>query len=142
MISVWPWMTARSASGQSTIGRIASVAGAARRRMPTRHRCRASTRAFVKCVVPIITAAIAAGGVFERFRTSSIAPTMPLPTSAVVGDLWLASTLRPRNNTASVFVPPTSTPIRSTSDINSPQQPQVRRDSLGAPPAGVNAGGE
>ena len=52
----WPPSAARSSSGQSTIGGSAAVAGspsriAAGRRQPPR-----STTAFVKCVVPIITA--------------------------------------------------------------------------------------
>ena len=70
-----------------------------------------------------------------------MAPTTPLPTSGVVGDLWLASTVRPRSSTASVFVPPTSTPIRSTSDIK-PPKPKRADTASGLGGSRVNAGGE
>jgi hypothetical protein len=69
---------------------------------------------LVKWVVPIMTPAICEVAVPEVSRTWRRAVVMPLVTSSVVGVLILAMTVVPSMSTASVFVPPTSIPIRST----------------------------
>jgi hypothetical protein len=74
--------------------------------------CRRSTMALVKWVVPIMTEAIALVSVPDCLRTLLIAVVMPLVTSSVVGVFSFARTRRSSISTASVFVPPTSTPIR------------------------------
>ena len=79
--------------------------------MATGTRRRRSTMALVNWVVPIITPEIVSGATFDRASTPSIAATTPAPTSAVVGALMEALTVAPSISTASVFVPPTSTPI-------------------------------
>ena len=78
----------------------------------TGERCFRSTIAFVKCVVPIITDAISPVARPDWLRTLEIAVVMPLVTSSVVGVFSFAMTLRPSIKTASVLVPPTSTPTR------------------------------
>lgn len=67
----------------------------------------ASTSAFTKWVVPIITAEVSTA------PSAVIAAATPEVTSAVVGDLTAASTspLSP-SRAASVLVPPTSIPMR------------------------------
>jgi len=79
---------------------------------PTSTSRRRSTNALVNWVVPIMTDSIAPGAIPACASTSPTAATIPPPTSAVVGDLPAPTTAAPRRITASVFVPPTSTPIR------------------------------
>ena len=105
--------------------RIAAV-GSSRRR---------STTALVKCVVPIITAAISSVAVPELSSTWRNAVVMPRVTSSVVGVLILAMTSVPAMSTASVFVPPTSIPIRGL--IGSVPPCPVRPARLGSSPQTV-----
>src|SRR5258708_2588646 len=72
----------------------------------------ASTTAFVKWVVPIITAWICPGR--DRLSSTRVRRTLTTPdvTSAVVGVFTSAITFWPSMRTASVLVPPTSIPIR------------------------------
>ena len=70
----------------------------------------ASTTALVKWVVPIITPEISDGLKARRGCRPFSAAAIPEVTSAVVGVLNSASTSRPSIRTASVLVPPTSTP--------------------------------
>ena len=79
--------------------------------MATGTRRRRSTIALVNWVVPIITPVMASGAIADWAMTPSIAATTPAPTSAVVGALMEAATVAPSISTASVLVPPTSTPI-------------------------------
>ena len=103
----------RSLSGQSIIGGSDRVAEPQSRSVPTFSRCRPSTTAFRKCVVPIITPSTAAAGSPAASSTARIAAPTPEVTSAVVEDFTVASTSVPRRSAASVLVPPTSTPMRS-----------------------------
>ena len=104
-------MAAEISDGQSVNGMIPREDGKAIRMIPTGSKPRRSTNALVKCVVPIITFSISAGATPDDARTSLIASTMPSLTFSVVGDLWAANTAVPPMTTASVLVPPTSTPI-------------------------------
>ena len=106
-------MAARS-SGQSVSGGIAAVDGSASRITPTGSRPLRSSTAFVKCVVPIMTASMSRAGAARGASTAPIALTIPPVTSAVVGVLCEATTSPSTTTTASVFVPPTSTPILVT----------------------------
>ena len=63
-------------------------------------------------VVPIMTQRMAVVAVADVVRTDRMAATMAPLMSEVVGVLHLATTQGPSIKTASVFVPPTSTPIR------------------------------
>ena len=75
----------------------------------------------MKCVVPIITPATASVAVPELSRTCHRAVVIPPVTSSVVGVLILATTVKSSMRTASVFVPPTSIPIRSVIESCLPQ---------------------
>jgi hypothetical protein len=68
---------------------------------------------LVKCVVPIMIASSAPRAIGWASSTAPIAATIPPVTSALVGRLAVASTVRPFSSAASVFVPPTSIPIRT-----------------------------
>jgi hypothetical protein len=68
-------------------------------------------------VVPIITAVIAVGDVSAMASTRRRTALIPVLTSAVVGDLHAARITAPSINAASVFVPPTSMPIRMRPSI-------------------------
>ena len=99
------------------------LAGSASRTAAVSSRRRRSTTAFVKWVVPIITAVTWSGGQAPLASTCSSAETMPELTFAVVGVLCVATTDAPSISTASVFVPPTSTPMRIASPpIESPTE--------------------
>ena len=65
----------------------------------------------MKCVVPIMTASTLPTPTPLEASTAPIASTTPCVTSAVVGVLCEATTRPSTTTTASVFVPPTSTPI-------------------------------
>ena len=95
------------------MGGSASVAGSPSLITPVGASRRASTTAFVKCVVPIITACTRETAPAESSTSERIAAAIPAVTSGVVGVLASASTSRPSTRTASVFVPPTSTPMRT-----------------------------
>jgi hypothetical protein len=69
-------------------------------------------KALVKWVVPIMTASIASGVIAHSEISAVIASAMPELTSLLVGRFTAPSTFLPDRRTASVFVPPTSTPIR------------------------------
>ena len=103
---------AASSVGQSVKGGRPHAAGSARRTTPTGKSRLRSTKAFVKWVVPIITASMADTVVPESASTISSALTIPPMTSGVVGVLPVARTLIPSIRAASVLVPPTSIPIR------------------------------
>ena len=70
------------------------------------------TTALVKCVVPIITARTWAGSKARICCSASSASMIPLVTSLEVDFFTPANTCDPSIKTASVFVPPTSMPIR------------------------------
>ena len=108
----WLPSALRRLSGQSTMGGTDRVAGAPRRTAAVGAICRASTTAFVKWVVPIITARTVLGSVVEERSISRRADVMPEDTSDVVGVLQVLMTRRPSIRTASVLVPPTSIPSR------------------------------
>ena len=115
--------TSARSSGQSTKGGKAAVAGKPRRIAAVGSNRRRSTTALVKCVVPIITPATSAVVVPDVVKTCRSAVVMPLVTSSVVGVLILATTAVPSINTASVFVPPTSIPMRNVMRaVPSPQR--------------------
>ena len=69
-------------------------------------------KALVKWVVPIITALISPGFTSHSEISAPIASEMPELTSPLVGRLTAPRTFLPESRTASVFVPPTSTPMR------------------------------
>ena len=74
-------------------------------------RSRRCTTALVKWVVPIMTTSIASGFRPDAASTDLSAATTPDITSGVVTALTPARTFAPSMTTASVLVPPTSTPI-------------------------------
>ena len=106
-----PKTAVRRRSGQAEKGGIPRAAGNPIRRAATLCRSRACTNALVKCVVPIMTAWTLAAFAPVSFSSASIAALMPELTSRDVGRLTAATVSRPSIRTASVFVPPTSTPI-------------------------------
>ena len=65
----------------------------------------------MKWVVPIMTASTSSASRRLDASTAPIASTTPRVTSAVVRVLCEATTRLSTTTTASVFVPPTSTPI-------------------------------
>ena len=102
----------RSSAGQSTSGGSDSVAGSARRSTAVGARRFRSSRALVRWVVPTITAPTRRPG--GRWRTASrSASRIPEVTSAVVGRLAAPASAAPSMRTASVLVPPTSTPMNT-----------------------------
>ena len=103
----------RRSSGQAISGGTERVAGAPRRSTATRFSRRRSSTAFVAWVVPSITWVTRPRSISAEASTRSSAIRIPPVTSGVVGDLAHASTASSRSSTtASVFVPPTSMPIR------------------------------
>src|SRR3989441_7319870 len=108
-----PRTSAARSSGQSTKGGSDALAGRPIRTAATRVRSRRWTTAFVKCVVPIMTASIGPL-VPTAARSSRSAVVIPPVTSAVVGVLTAWTTASPSSRTASVLVPPTSMPTRLT----------------------------
>ena len=90
---------------------MAAVDGSATRTTPTGNNPLRSSTALVKCVVPIITASTSSTSRPLAASTAPMASTTPRVTSAVVGVLCAATTRPSTTTTASVFVPPTSTPI-------------------------------
>jgi len=101
-------------SGQSTKGGSEALAGSPIRTAATGVRSRRWTTALVKCVVPIITASTRLRSRREVSSSERSAVVIPEVTSAVVGVLTAQATRSPSSSTASVFVPPTSIPIRFT----------------------------
>jgi hypothetical protein len=80
----WPRTSSLERGGQSVNGgRLVVPVRRAGWRRPARA-ARACTNALVKCVVPIMTAPIAAGAISAWRSTSMSAVWMPEPTSAVV----------------------------------------------------------
>ncbi len=106
-----PTAARRSAASRPWASDI-GAAGRHRRTMAVGVRCRRSMTALVKCVVPITRRPTSAGEIAADASTFRSASMRPPVTSEVVGTLTTASTLRWSMTTASVFVPPTSTPIR------------------------------
>ena len=103
-------MASFNSSGQSTRGGRSWVAGRDKRMTAVGDRLRRSSRALVKWVVPTITASTCAPRGF--WASSSVtAAIMPEVTSGVVGDLAAPASCAPSIRTASVLVPPTSTPM-------------------------------
>ena len=101
-----PSTAAAKSWGQSTSGGRPRPAGKPTRKKPTRLRSRRCTTALVKWVVPTTTASTrSCGSACRAFR-------MPVSTSDVVGVLIDATIWVPSSSAASVFVPPTSIPIR------------------------------
>jgi hypothetical protein len=94
------------------MGGSACVAGSPSRIAAVGIRRFASTTAFVKWVVPIITPWTCGASTPLAEISERSAETIPLVTSGVVGVFTSASTRRSSISTASVFVPPTSIPIR------------------------------
>src|SRR6266404_1222401 len=122
-----PRTSSARSSGQSTNGGRDALAGRPMRTAATRVRPRRWTTALVKWVVPIMTALIVVAGSASPARSvgallemrqgsvassSASARVTPPVTSAVVGVFTAATTRSPSRRTASVFVPPTSIPIR------------------------------
>ena len=111
----------RSARRSPRAGRRASppAAGRSRSRGSPRRitavgaRSRRWITALVKWVVPIMIASSAPRAAGCASSTAPIAATIPPVTSALVGRLAVARTARPSSSAASVFVPPTSIPIRT-----------------------------
>src|SRR5271166_501641 len=68
--------------------------------------------AFVKCVVPMTTSPTCCGAIAALSNTFCKACIKPLVTSEEVGTFTTARIVGPSMITASVLVPPTSTPIR------------------------------
>src|SRR3990172_6198964 len=122
-------------SGQSTNGSSEALAGSPIRIAATGVRSRRCTTALVKCVVPIMTAvtgaarpALLVGGLPSTLPRASAtgaarpalsevmsirrARATPVVTSGVVGVFTARTTRRFSSRTASVLVPPTSTPMR------------------------------
>ena len=106
-----------SRSGQSQNGGREALAGRPTRTAATRARPDPVSTAFVKWVVPITTR--------ETRPVSAPSPSTPRSavntpevTSSVVRALISARTFPPRISTASVWVPPTSTPTRARSGKN------------------------
>ena len=111
-IAALPMTVSWRSFGQAMPGRIASDAGAASRRMPIGSRSRRRMMALAGWVVPSIAWVMCARS--TSAMTSSSAIRMPSLGSGVVAVLVLDRTLPPSSTTtASVFVPPTSMPIRS-----------------------------
>ena len=106
-------------------GGIDVVAGSPSRTAAVGTRFLPSTTALVKWVVPIITSLTASGSRLPSSIRMLSDLTMPLVTSAVVGDLAALTTVDPDMVTASVFVPPTSTPTRMRPRRVRPIPPQV-----------------
>src|SRR5215831_1521124 len=105
----------RRSGGHVDSGGTASVAGAPSRTTATRRRPRRSRIALVAWVVPSITWVIRSGVTEGEPRTAVIARSMPSLTSGVVGTFAFATRRSsPSSTTASVLVPPTSTPSRSS----------------------------
>src|SRR5688500_5197383 len=100
-----------SDSGQSTIGGTPLEEGRLSRTAAVGVNPVLDTMALVKCVVPSMTASIAAASKSGLSLSAASAARMPDKTSPVVGRLTAASTSCRRISTASVLVPPTSIPI-------------------------------
>mmetsp|Transcript_9566 Transcript_9566/g.23981 ORF Transcript_9566/g.23981 Transcript_9566/m.23981 type:complete len:296 (-) Transcript_9566:17-904(-) len=115
-----PRTTSARSDGKSANGGSACVASLHTRTTPTRASCRRCTTALIKCVVPSISAptsvllsvASSACEAFASARAACTAPTMPVVTSTVVGCFAEPRTRVAHITTASVLVPPTSTPTR------------------------------
>ena len=102
-----PWIS----SAQSSMGRTAIVAGAPSRRMPMGARFFRSTMALVHWVVPSIAWRILVLSIPDTRSTSRTAQRIPSYTSPEVGYFISATTCKFSSmSTASVLVPPTSTP--------------------------------
>ena len=112
MIWLRPMTRSRRSWGQLALGRTPSDEGAASRSTPTRSRSRRRMMALVGCVVPSM--ALPSREVSSIWSmTVVIASMMPSMGSGVVA--VFVSTMMwplPSTTTASVFVPPTSTPSR------------------------------
>ena len=100
-----------SRSGQSQNGGSDALAGSPTRSAATRASPFPVSTAFVKCVVPMTTRETPET-VCPSPSTPCSAATTPEVTSSVVRALISARTSPPRISTASVWVPPTSTPTR------------------------------
>ena len=101
--------------GQPNIGRMLSVAGPPIRITAIRRSLLRSSTAFVACVVPSMTWVIRSRSTSGERSTVSIAVVIPPVISGVPGTLALAITRSaPSMITASVLVPPTSTPRRQS----------------------------
>src|SRR3712207_1111552 len=115
------------------MGGRAAVAGRPSRTAAVGASRRASTSALMKCVVPIITAVTAAGSNARCACRLSRAWTMPAVTSSLVGDFVAARTVVPSSRTASVFVPPTSIPMRTFAPVDRGPGGSVLRGRSGPP---------
>src|SRR5215471_5876041 len=115
-MTISPRTSAARSSGQSTNGSSDAPEGNPIRIAATRVRSRRWTTAFVKWVVPIITASTAAGApACNSLRSASVTPEV---TSRVVGVLTAWTTRASSSRTASVLVPPTSIPIRRFTPVS------------------------
>ena len=112
--STWntgPRISAARSGGQSQNGGSEALAGRPTRTAATRARPSPVRTAFVKCVVPMTTRETP-DAADRSPSTPERAAATPEVTSSVVGTLIRSSTSPPRISTASVWVPPTSTPTR------------------------------
>ena len=109
--------------GQSANGGSAAPLGSPIRSAPMCSRSRRWTTAFVKCVVPMTTPSSCPASPSNSSSRAVKAETIPDVTSSLVGLFTAASTRFVSTSTASVFVPPTSTPMRLT--FLGPQQRQI-----------------
>ncbi len=130
----WLPSTSRRSAGQSTIGGRLCVAGRHSRTVATCARSRRCTTALVKCVVPIITTSTLSAVVLAAASTSRSALTTPVITSPLVAAFTPATTVLPSISTASVFVPPTSIPIRIMCSVLSVMTPSAPKD---LPPSAI-----
>ena len=130
----WLPIASRRSAGQSTIGGRHSVAGNPSRTAAVASTSRRCTTALVKCVVPIITTPTDSGAMLPSRSSRRSASSTPPITSAVVVALTACSTSRPSIATASVLVPPTSTPIRIFSPVIRPPSPALHCEMVSAAP--------
>src|SRR5438067_1964011 len=107
-----PRTSCARSSGQSQNGGNDALAGKPMRIAATRDKLRRCTTALTKCVVPMTTPSIGPRATPAWRDNFASAATMPPVTSSVVGVLTACTTRPSSSNTASVFVPPTSIPIR------------------------------
>ena len=119
-ISLRPMTMSLRSSGQAALGRTPREDGAARRSTPTRSRSWRRMMALVGWVVPSMALPSAAGSSTWAI-TALTAAWMPPIGSAVVAALVAATTVPAESTTtASVLVPPTSTPSLSDFIAGSP----------------------
>ena len=105
-----PPIPSMSDFGQSVKGRIELPDGKQRRINPVLARFTRCTSAFTKCVVPTIKTSTFEGFVLASVKAPLIEFSTPVKMSGVVGHLVPPKYFFPSMTTASVLVPPTSTP--------------------------------